>query len=232
MSGSAQQSAYAFLKDQILSGQLAAAVQIRPEQVAAEIGVSRMPVREALLQLHSEGLVTFGKNRRPFVTARSPNEIIEMFEIRVALECLAVARAAPRLTDADFEDLERLLQAMDAASSDRPQWMSLHSRFHDVIYAAANMPRLQEEIRRARDAILPFLRMYIDLYSMPEMPGVEHASLLKILRKRDPNLAATALADHIRSAASGVIYFILSGRHAGGETLSHIDPQPLSMEKK
>lgn len=232
MSGSAQQSAYAYLKEQILSGELAATVHIKPEQVAAAIGISRMPVREALLQLHSEGLVTFGKNRRPFVTARSPNEIIELFEIRVALECLAVARAAPHLSDADFEKLERLLQVMDAASGDRPRWMTLHSQFHDVIYAAAKMPRLHEEIRRARDAIRPFLLMYIDLYSLPEMPGVEHASLLKILRKRDPNLAATALADHIRSAASGVIYFILSGRHVSGESLSHIYPQPLSMEKR
>lgn len=232
MSGSAKQAAYAYLKERILSGELAAAAQIRPEQIAQTIGVSRMPVREALLQLNLEGLVTFGANRRPFVTARSPNEIIELFEIRIALESLAIARAVPHLTNTHFAELETLLRQMDRASGDRPLWLEVHAQFHGTIYEAANMPRLQDEIRRAQNAIRPFLLMYIDLYHMPEMPGVEHASLLNILRKRDPNLAATALADHIRSAASGVIYFILSGRHSGGETLSHIDPVPLNMEKK
>ena len=232
MSGTAQQAAYAYLKEQILSGALAASVQIRPEQVAKAIGVSRMPVREALLQLHLEGLVTFGANRRPFVTARSPNEIIELFEIRVALECLAVARAVPHLTDAHFEALEAHLKRMDRVTRDRPLWLDLHATFHDMIYAAANMPRLLDEIRRAQATIRPFLMMYIDLYHIPEMPGVEHASLLQILRKRDPALAATALADHIRSAASGVIYFILSGQHSGGAALSHLDPTPLNMEKR
>lgn len=232
MGGAAQKAAYAYLKEQILSGTLAASMQIRPEQVAKAVGVSRMPVREALLKLHLEGLVTFGANRRPFVTARSPNQIIELFEIRVALECLAVARAVPHLTETDFANLEAQLKRMDRASSDRPLWVQLHAQFHEMIYKAAGMPHLLAEIARAQEAIQPFLMMYIDLYHMPEMPGVEHTSLLQLLRKRDPNLAATALADHIRSAASGVIYFILSGRHSGGETLSHIDPLPLNMEKR
>jgi DNA-binding GntR family transcriptional regulator len=143
-----------------------------------------------------------------------------------------VARAVPHLTETHFTDLETQLKRMESASSNRPLWVQLHAQFHEMIYTAAGMPYLLAEIARAQERIQPFHMMYIDLYHVPEMPGVEHASLIQVLRKRDPNLAATALADHIRSAASGVIYFILSGQHPGGETLSHIDPVPLNMEKR
>jgi len=175
--------------------------------------------------------VTFGDNRRAFVTARSPNEIIELFEIRVALECLAISRAVPNLTAQDFTELEDQLERMNRMVADVRQWLELHWRFHEIIYAAAGMPRLLDEIRRLQEHISPFLLMYIDLYNLPEMPGVEHASLIDIMRKGDPTAAATALADHIRCVASGIIYFILSGRKQGGETLSYIHESPLKMEK-
>jgi DNA-binding GntR family transcriptional regulator len=217
MKRSAKQAAYAYLKEKILSGDLAVSAPIRPEHVAQALGISRMPVREALLQLNLEGLVTFGDNRRAFVTARSPNEIIELFEIRVALECLAISRAVPNLTPQDFIELEEQLERMNRMVADVRQWLELHWRFHEIIYAAARMPRLLDEIRRLQEHISPFLLMY--------------SSMIDIMRKGDPTAAATALADHIRCVASGIIYFILSGRKQGGETLSYIHESPLKMEK-
>ena len=89
----AQQEAYLFLREQILSGELSAQARVNPADVADRLGISRMPVREALRQLDAEGLVIMRPNRRAFVASLSATEVEELFEIRTALEVMAVGYA-------------------------------------------------------------------------------------------------------------------------------------------
>jgi DNA-binding GntR family transcriptional regulator len=206
----AQDKAYLHLKQRILDGVLTADAAIVPEEIGRQLGISRMPVRAALLQLEKEGLITFGDNRRPTVTSLTVSEIVELFEIRVALETLAVERAVMNLDEARFALLETRLDTMLRCSSDPRKWMECHSAFHDAIYQAAEMPRLLSEIDRIRQAIHPYLLLYNSVYVVREMPGVEHSALLKILRQRDPALARSSLTEHIRNPASGVVYFLLN----------------------
>jgi DNA-binding GntR family transcriptional regulator len=187
---------------------------ISAEVVGRTLGISRMPVREALLQLQAEGLVTIGASRRPFVTALTQKEIVELFEIRVALECLAIERATPRITRSILDQLGRQLGRMDNAANDPKRWLARHDEFHDIIYAASDMPRLMDEIRRTRYSIQAYIFMYINAYRIPEMPGAEHTTIVDVLARRNPSLARDALAQHIRDAASGVIYFLMSGQGA------------------
>jgi len=208
----AQRTAYDYLKRLILSGELPAKSSISPESIGQSLGISRMPVREALVQLQAEGLVTIGENRRPYVTTRTQEEIVELFEIRVALECLAVERAAPRMTEDRLSQLKRQLERMEKAGNDPKRWLARHDEFHDIIYAAAEMPRLLDDIRRTRQSIQPYIFMYINAYTIPEMPGAEHATIIDVLSKKDAKLAHTAMAKHIRESASGVLYFLMSGR--------------------
>ena len=210
----AQATAYTFLKDRILSGKMPAGTPIKPADIGQQLGLSRMPVREGILQLEAEGLVTFGANRRPVVTTLTVKEILERFEIRIALEALAIERAVARLTPAIFSELELQLVRMDHAASDPRRWLRLHDEFHDMIYVHAEMPQLMEEIHRLRQSIRPYLLMYIDLYQGPEMPGVEHTSLLRVLRTADPAAARSALTEHIRNAGAGVVYFLMNGQMA------------------
>src|ERR1700760_2051782 len=126
----AQDKAYAFLKRQILDGVITAEAAIVPDDIGRRLGISRMPVRAALLQLEKEGLITFGDNRRPAVTSLTISEIVELFEIRVALETLAVERAVLNLDDDAFRVLETKLVAMHRAASDAKLWMEAHSSFH------------------------------------------------------------------------------------------------------
>ncbi len=213
----AQNAAYALLKERILSGRLAAGTQINPVQVGTELGISRMPVREALLQLEAEGLVTFGTNRRPVVTVLTPKDILELFEIRIVLEGLAGERAVPRMTDEHFRELEMQLARMDRAIPDTKKWLALHDDFHDMIYDHAEMPRLSEDICRIRQSVRPYMFMYIEAYRSFEMPGVEHSALLKILRNGNPDQARTALVEHIRSTAASVVYFLMNRNVGSGE---------------
>jgi DNA-binding GntR family transcriptional regulator len=207
----AQRLAYEHLKALILSGDLAANASISAESVGRTLGVSRMPVREALLQLQVEGLVTIGENKRPVVTSRTQKEIVELFEIRVALESLAIERATLRMTPAIFDQMTRQLSRMDKAASSPKRWLERHDEFHDIIFVAADMPRLHDEIRRIRYSIQPYIFMYLNAYKIPEMPGAEHSTIIEVLARRNPRLAREALAQHIRDAASAVIYFLMSG---------------------
>jgi DNA-binding GntR family transcriptional regulator len=208
----AQESVFAHVKAQILGGKLRAGEGINTTTVARELGVSRIPVREAMLQLEAAGLVVFGANGRPLVRSLTANEIFELFEIRIALEVLAIERAVPRLTAEDFRELESDLERMKRATGAPKKWLALHDTFHNRIYAAAQMPRLLEEIRRFRQSIYPYLLLYIDLHGAPEIPGQEHPSLLKVVKTGNAADSARALAEHIRKGAAGLVYGQMGGR--------------------
>lgn len=83
---SAQQLAYIHLQDRIVSGALPGGTRLKPEPIAQQLGISRMPVREAIRQLNAEGYVTIMPNRGAVVTNRTPEDVIELFEMRAVLE--------------------------------------------------------------------------------------------------------------------------------------------------
>ncbi len=208
---------YNDLREKLRHGQIGPDDRLIDVKIAKSLGISRMPVREALLQLEAEGLVTFGTNRRPVVTVLTPKDILELFEIRIVLEGLAGERAVPRMTDEHFRELEMQLARMDRAIPDTKKWLALHDDFHDMIYDHAEMPRLSEDICRIRQAVRPYMFMYIEAYRSFEMPGVEHSALPKILRNGNPDQARTALVEHIRSTAASVVYFLMNRNVGSGE---------------
>jgi DNA-binding GntR family transcriptional regulator len=208
----AQAKAYSFLKERILGGLLAGGMSISPTEVGMLLGISRMPVREALFQLESEGLIRFGSNRRPIVTTLTPKQIMELFEIRIALEQLAVARAVTKLTPKSFAELSLQLVRMERAKADTHAWLELHDEFHDKIYSAADMPRLMEEIARLRESIRPYLLIYVSCFDDPEIPGIGHSTLLDALKEGVPASAQVAIAKHIRTGASNLVYFLMNNQ--------------------
>src|ERR1700712_4074602 len=98
---SAQQRAYQFIRGCILQGEIPGGSKINPAEIAKTLGISRMPVREALVQLDVEGLVTNRMTRGAIVTVLDPSDVEELFEMRAALESIAARYAALRCTDDD-----------------------------------------------------------------------------------------------------------------------------------
>lgn len=98
------------LGETILSGTTSGGARIGIPDVAGKLGMSRMPVREALWQLDAEGLVTIRPNRGAVVTPLTPSDVLEIFEMRAVLEGLAVRVARPRLDEEAFEDLGLLVE--------------------------------------------------------------------------------------------------------------------------
>ena len=177
----AQETAYAYLKDKILTGALPGGAPISPAEIGKLLGISRMPVREALHQLEANGLIRFGFNRRPIVTELTPKEIMELFEIRIALEQLAVGtRCCTTDRRSASTGLSSHLVRMERAKSDPHAWLELHDEFHDRVYSAAGMPKLMEEITRLRESIRPYLLLYTSFFEEPEIPGCEHSLLIDV----------------------------------------------------
>ncbi len=98
----AQEEAYFYLRESILSGSLPGGTRLDISQIATHLGMSRMPVREALRQIASEGLVVIRPNRGVVVTQLTPEDVLEIFEMRAVLEGLAAHLARPRLDEAAF----------------------------------------------------------------------------------------------------------------------------------
>jgi DNA-binding GntR family transcriptional regulator len=201
---SSQQQAYTYLQDLIVSGALAGGTRLRPEVIAAELGISRMPVREAIRQLDAEGYVTIRLNRGAIVTSRSREEVIELFEIRAALEGLALRLAAGHVSDEALSDLELELQRLRAVATDSASWLVRHDDFHDRLCATAARPQLQAECHRHRLAVRPYGRLYLKTGRTFEQPGFEHEMLIDALRRGDGELAERAAREHILANAHAI----------------------------
>jgi DNA-binding GntR family transcriptional regulator len=202
--GSAFQEAYSWLKQRIRDGRLAGGTRIKAEDVAGELGMSRMPVREAIRQLASEGLITLRPNRGAVVTALSSDDMREILEMRAALEGLAARRAAQRATAADLAELEEDLRRLNAASADMDLWIARHDRLHERIAEMAGAPRLAAEIRQLRTAMEPCLRLGVAGPKMAEAMA-DHARLLAALASRDPERAEVCMREHVEETARAML---------------------------
>ncbi|WP_431284365.1 GntR family transcriptional regulator [Humitalea sp. 24SJ18S-53] len=195
----------AYLREEILSGRLAPGERIRPELVASHLGLSRMPVREALRQLDAEGLVTLRANRGALVTRHDRAALAEIFEMRALLEGLCARHAARAATPADIGDLEADLLAMRRALQDPARWAVRHEAFHDRLCNLSGRPRAAAEARRLRQLLLPALRDYATGRRDPETTGHEHEVIVDALRDGDARRAERLAVAHISANAASVL---------------------------
>ena len=152
------------LESAILSGELMPGFVLRQEQLSAEFGVSRTPIREALRQLGALGLVSFAGKRGVQVRPLARDELLETFTIRAALEGFAAHVAHDKLSQTDlrrlrraekrFAQLTRALRAAEGTQADvralASEWVHANESFHDVYLDAAGVSKLAEAARNAR----------------------------------------------------------------------------------
>jgi len=198
----AEQEAYLHLHSAIRTGRYRAGDRLIPEEIAAEIGMSRMPVREAFQRLAADGLVVIRPNRGCIVAGLSLDEIYETFEIRSVLEGLAVRLAMPKIDGEVLAELERILDKMESSgrggSSD---WVTRHQQFHSQIYSLSDRPKLIRQIAQLHVVIEPYLRIWFDYADKPLSAREEHRVVIEALRSGDPERAETAMRSHILGTA-------------------------------
>ena len=202
---SAQQQAYFFLRDQIQAGRLAGGSRVKPEDVATELGISRMPVREAIRQLDTEGLLTIRPNRGAIVTVFSAGRLSELFEMRAVLEGLCARRAAANFDEDAADELTLLLNRLNRAQGKIDLWIERHEAFHDFICERADRPHVLTEVRKLRAAVEPYLRLSQTHPVTMGDSGRQHKELIDVMRTRDPDRAEAVMRHHIDSTAAEFI---------------------------
>jgi DNA-binding GntR family transcriptional regulator len=155
------------LRDMILSGELAPGSRLDQNDLARRFGVSLVPLREALARLQSSGLVRIVPHRGVFVEALSVEELLDIYQVREALEDLASRLAAPRLSAADLATLDRLKIEMEqtAKIDDFDAFLDLHRDFHFTIYRAAGRRHLLQLLTQLWDLSARYRRF--QLYALP-----------------------------------------------------------------
>lgn len=201
---SAQQLAYIHLQDQIVSGSLPGGSRLKPEALAQTLGISRMPVREAIRQLNAEGYVTIMPNRGAVVTNRTPEEVIELFEMRAVLEGLAARIAAEVAKPDQIDDLQLFLVGLRRLRYDREAWLERHDLFHDLVCQLSKRDRLCGEARRLRFAMQPYLRLFTKLNKEPELKGHEHERILEEIRSGNGKRAEAVTRAHVMANAHSI----------------------------
>lgn len=189
------------LRASITDGRLAPGLRLDQNEIAAELGVSRMPVREALKQLQAEGLVVVYPYRGVEVSRLDPAAIVELFETRIVLEKLALSRAIPALRQGTLSKLDQILRQMDALleqpTSDDP-WMRLNAEFHGLINGASDWPRLMETIEQYRSNVERYVRAYFSHGGRAQSQR-EHWDLFEACRRHDVAGAQAIIASHLRN---------------------------------
>lgn len=183
----AQERALAGLRRDLLTGDLARGDQVRQEALAERYGVSRVPLREALKVLESEGQVVYHPNRGYFVADLSVSDLLEVYRLRDLLEAEALTRAVAELSDADVEAIDRLREEVDRASRDGDvlELTAANRRFHFAMFDAAGLPRLSRLLHQLWDATDAYRALYFGESANRAAIAAEHAHMVAALRARD-----------------------------------------------
>jgi DNA-binding GntR family transcriptional regulator len=197
----------AILREAILRGLFQGGQQLHQEEIAAHLGVSRLPVREALRQLEQEGLVVYRLNRGAVVSELSADEVQEIYEIRCSLESLALRLAIPHLTPDDFQRATTILDTTDR-ETDVSQWGKLNRDFHTLLYAPARRSRLLSLITALHRNVDRYLRMEMVVLAYKERSQQEHRLILEACQQRDSSTAVTLLTQHIEVAGELLVRYL------------------------
>jgi len=189
----------AALREEILDGRIPPGSWIRQEEVAARLGASRLPVREALRMLAAEGLITVEANRGARVPALDRREVEVLYRMRERLEPLALIESLPTLTD---EQLDRILdlQSRIDKCTDIREFLVLDREFHLATYSACDIDHLQDTVTRLWNATQHYRRAFMELAGPQRrwVVNAEHSLLVDAIQRRDPVDAERYLVGHIR----------------------------------
>ncbi len=198
-----QEIVYDTIREAIQSGRYGPGRRLVADELAQELGTSRMPVREALRRLEVVGLVSITPHRGAVVSEVSAGEIVEIYHIRAVLEGLAARLAAPHLGPADFDRLNVLVDEMAGAGADPDfeQMLRRNRELHVTIWQAAQAPRLHDLLENLYDASHRFRNISIALPGRLAQVSDEHRRIVQALAAGDVTAAERFANEHHENTA-------------------------------
>jgi DNA-binding GntR family transcriptional regulator len=202
----AQEAVLAELRRMLITGELAPGTPVRQDALAERLGVSRLPLREALKVLEGEGHVVYAAHRGYVVAELSVDDLVEVYRIRALLEEDAVRSAVPRLTDSDVDALADLVDEVESAgrSGDIAALTAANRRLHFALFDASGLPRMVRLIRVLWDSTDVYRSVYFGDDTNRGRVDSEHRDITAALRRRDADEAVRLLAEHRRHAVESV----------------------------
>jgi DNA-binding GntR family transcriptional regulator len=198
------------LRERILRGDFPDGEPLRQDALAEDLGVSRIPVREALRQLEAEGLVTFSPHRGAIVSSLSLAEISELFELRAEIECDLLRRAIPLMTKEHVDRSQEVLDEFETAylAGDAPRWGALNWHFHASLYVAANRNLTMGIIQKLHHHSDRYFRIQLVLTDGGARATEEHRDIAMAVRKKDVKTACQLMRTHILGAGQSLLKFV------------------------
>ena len=189
----------AYLREAILGGDLRPGDRIRQEEIAARLGASRLPVREALRMLEAEGLTEHEPHKGARVPRLTQHEVDVIYRMRERLEPLALVESLPQLGASDHEQLEEVQRRIED-NEDLEKFLDLDRDFHMLTYSGCAIEPLNQNIARLWNSTQHYRRAYVALGGRNRMwvVNAEHRLILDAVVRRDPTDAERYLEGHIR----------------------------------
>lgn len=187
------------LERMILSGELAPGAKLTEMALAARLGVSRGPLREAFRMLEEAGLVRTEKNRGVFVRDLPVDEAIEIFDLRAAMDELVGRRLAERITPVQLKEVRALVERMEHAvkTKDAPGYHLLNLQFHDRLVELAGNAKLTAIYRKLIKELSLFRRLNLGSGALMPISVGEHRQIVKAIASGDAAAAGRAMHDHV-----------------------------------
>jgi DNA-binding GntR family transcriptional regulator len=208
------------LRSAVVSGELLPGSLHSVQALAGQLGVSRTPVREALIKMAEQGMVRFERNRGVRVLQTTVHDLEEVFELRLLLEVPATRRACEKIDVTGLKELRRQYEAMERAAriGDEFRMMEHDRRFHLIILRASGNQRLMEFIDGLRDMVVK--RGVSTAESSRSLQDIvaEHLGVLEHLEARDPGGAAESMRAHLQCTAG-----LLLAQEAGPDVEVKLD---------
>ncbi|OBA77304.1 GntR family transcriptional regulator [Mycobacterium sp. 1554424.7] len=194
-----------FVRRRIFDGTYAAGSYVRLDQLAAELGISVTPVREALFALRAEGLIAQQPRRGFMVLPVTGRDVTDVANVQGYVGGELAARAATNITDEQLRELKQIQAELEEAyaGDDTERTVRLNHEFHRAINVAADSPKLAQLMsqitRYAPESVFPAIEGW------PEQSIKDHRRILSALEKRDQELARAAMSEHLAAGAIPLI---------------------------
>ncbi len=172
--------------------------------LAERFGVSRIPIRDALRILAGEGLVQMEANRGARAISLTPAEVREIYDMRILLECDCLRRAAPALTPAALQEIERIRLKSDLDAGG-PDWAAGDWAFHRTVYQWAGRYRQLALIEALRRTCLLFVSAYVSMPAKKPRWLNEHRAIVQHLLRGETDQAVLSLREHLEGAAEHLL---------------------------
>ncbi|WP_342616228.1 GntR family transcriptional regulator [Rhodoferax sp. GW822-FHT02A01] len=187
------------IEEQIATGELQPGSSLDEATLVEQHGVSRTPVREALIQLAAEGLIEIRPRRGAVVTSIGPTRLMEMFEVMAELEAMCGRLAARRMSDAQRKALLEAHHACEEARDrdDSDAYFYCNEQFHSAIYAGSQNQFLIEQTSQLQRRLRPYRRLQLRVRSRLGASFKEHLSVVEAITAGDAEASEKALRSHV-----------------------------------